>query len=217
MGRFACELIESEAGFELCARVTRGESLSEFARASGAQVGLELTCAGLGFRHGQSLLDAGVSVVIGTSGVDRIQTKELDAKARGLGLGVVVVPNFSLGMLCLQRAARTIAREFQRAEILEQHHDKKKDAPSSTAVRTQELLQEEGHADVPIHSVRLPGLYAHQTLYFGSPGETLSLRHDMLGPEAFGPGILMALEHAATSKGVSFGLEAVLTRESDKE
>src|SRR5262249_48910554 len=123
----------------------------------------------------------------------------------------IVVPNFSLGMACLQRVAEELVTHFPAVEILEMHHERKLDAPSGTARETAFRLEAlRGGASVPIHSVRLPGLYAHQTVLFGGVGETLSLRHDMLGPEAFGAGILVALRFAARTVGVAYGLRAAL-------
>ena len=148
--------------------------------------------------------------VIGTSGVTREEALRLDRRARELELGGLVVPNFSLGMLHVQHAAAELARHFERAEIVELHHDKKKDAPSSTARDTAERLGALRGRPIPIHSVRLPGLYAHQEVLFGAPGELVTLRHDTLTPEAFCPGILLALRHATRARGVAFGLEAAL-------
>ncbi len=106
---------------------------------------------------------------------------------------------------------RALATAFASVTIVERHHEKKRDAPSGSARDTAERLERRrGGVPVPILSVRAPGLYAHQEVLFGAPGETLTLRHDMLGPEAFGPGILAALRYAARARGVSFGLEAAL-------
>jgi 4-hydroxy-tetrahydrodipicolinate reductase len=113
-------------------------------------------------------------------------------------------------MWLLQRAAIEAARHFERAEIVELHHERKRDAPSGTASDTAERMRavrsESRNYAVPIHSVRLPGLYAHQEVLFGAPGELYTLRHDMHGPEAFGPGILRGLAYAARATGVGRGI-----------
>lgn len=213
MGRFACGLLARTPGFELAAELGReaeGE-LTAALRASGAELALDLTVAGLGAAHGRAALEAGAGIVIGTSGVTREECDGLDRLARARGLGGLVVPNFSLGMACLLRAAEQLVCTFPDVTIVELHHEKKRDAPSGTSLATRaRLLAHGAHEPVAIHSVRLPGLYAHQELLFGGAGETLTLRHDMQGPEAFAPGILAALRWARTAEGVAFGLERAL-------
>jgi len=214
MGRFACELLGTSAGFELVAEIDREHALEPVLRESGAEVALDVTVAGLGAEHGRRILAAGARPVIGTSGVTRAEALELDSIARARDLGGIVVPNFSLGIACLNRAAEELARSFPSVSIIERHHERKKDAPSGTSRDTAERIRaRRGGETVPILSVRLPGSYAHQEVIFGAPGETLTLRHDMLGPEAFGPGLLAALRYAARARGVAFGLEAALDDE----
>ncbi len=214
MGRFACTLLCESPGFELVLELSREHDVAAALRESGAELALDFTVAGLGYRHGLAILESGLRPVIGTSGVSTEETRLLDREARARNLGGLVVPNLSLGMWCLQRAAQEIARHFRAAEIVELHHERKRDSPSGTALETAELLGGvRGSADaVPIHSVRLPGLFAHQEVLFGGPGELLTLRHDTLGPEAFGPGILLALRHAARALGVARGLGPALER-----
>jgi 4-hydroxy-tetrahydrodipicolinate reductase len=211
MGSFACGLLRDTTGFDLVAELEREHDLAVALLECAADLALDLTVAGLGATHGQTMLAASVRPVIGTSGVTRAETAELDRLARARRLGGIVVPNFSLGIACLNRAAEELARSFPTVAIVERHHERKKDAPSSTARDTAERLRaRRGGEPVPIHSVRAPGLYAHQEVLFGAPGETLSLHHDMLGPEAFGQGILAALRYASRADGVAFGLEAAL-------
>jgi len=216
MGRFAGALLEETDGFEVVARLDVDDDLEAAFAAAQPELGLEFTVAGQGFEHGRRLLSAGIRPVIGTSGVSPDETTELDRLAREQGLGGLVVPNFSLGMWLLQRACEDMARTLRgtswRAEILELHHAEKKDAPSGTALDTAERMRAAsgGEGEVPIHSVRLPGLYAQQEVIFGGTGETLRLRHDMAGPEAFGPGILSALGYAAGAVGVRRGIGVAL-------
>ena len=207
VGRFAADWLEELDEVERVVRADRGDELSPLL--GEVEVAFDFTVAGLGFLHGRAFVEAGVRPVIGTSGVTRDEVRELDALARARGLGGLVVPNFSLGIACLRRAVEEAARTFSSAEILELHHDRKVDAPSATAGHLRELLTEHG-IEAPIHSVRLPGLYAHHEVLFGGPGETLRVRHDMAGPEAFGPGITAALRHVLATTGVAYGLEAVL-------
>jgi 4-hydroxy-tetrahydrodipicolinate reductase len=231
LGSFACELLGRTGGFEVVARFDHDEDWAASIAASGAKVAFEATRAGLGFEHGMLLLERGLRPVIATSGVSAEETSKLDARARELGLGGIVVPNFSLGSLLMQRFAEEAARHFAGAEIVELHHERKPDAPSGTAAETARRIANARRAaelapfippamdprargdaphGVPIHSLRLPGLYAHQEVLFGAPGETLTLRHDMSGPSAFGPGILASLRYAATAVGVARGLDAAL-------
>lgn len=231
LGAFACELLGHTEGFEVVATFDRDDDWPAAIAASGAKVALEATRAGNGYEHGKLLLERGLRPVIATSGVTADESSRLDARARELGLGGIVVPNFSLGSALLQRFAEEAARHFSAAEIVELHHEHKPDAPSGTAAETARRIADarastdlppfappamdarargEAHRGVPIHSMRLPGLYAHQEVLFGSPGETLTLRHDMSGPSAFGPGLLASLRFAATAVGVARGLDAAL-------
>lgn len=207
LGRLAAELLGRTAGFEVVAAIGREDDLARRLRDSRARVALDVTRAGLGFEHGTVMLACGVRPVIGTSGVTLEENRRLDAIARERSLGGLVVPNFSVGMWLLQQAAVAAAARFERAEIVEMHHERKKDAPSGTALDTAERMRAaRDGGEIPIHSVRLPGLYAHQLVILGAAGETYTLRHDMSGPEAFGAGILAALRHAERAVGVARGI-----------
>jgi len=215
MGRFACELLARSAQFEVVARIDRDHDLAAVITETRPSVALDVTRAGLGFAHGKKLLELGVRPLIGTSGVGIAETLELDLLARSRALGGLIVPNFSLGMCLLQEAALAAARAFERCEIIEMHHEKKRDAPSGTALDTAERMRAVAGsklAEVPIHSVRLPGLYAHQLVVFGAVGETYTLRHDMSGPEGFADGIQLALAYVATAVGVERGLAIALEK-----
>lgn len=210
MGRFAAGLLRGDAGFVLVAELDRGADLvAELGRAR-ADVGLDLTVAGRGALHGELLLAAGVRPVIGTSGVTPGEVAVLDRQARELGLGGLVVPNFSLGMVRLQQAAVLAVRDFPHVEIVETHHDGKQDAPSGTALDTARRLEAAGARPVPIHSLRLPGVPARHEIVMGGAGETLRLEHAARGLEAYGPGILRALAYVTTARGVACGLEHAL-------
>ena len=148
-------------------------------------------------------LEAGVPVVIGTSGFD---TGAVDARAREAGVPCFFAPNFSQGAVLMMRFAEEAARTFPRAEIVELHNEAKRDAPSGTAKSTAERMG----TDPAIHSVRLPGLVAHQEVIFGGPGETLVIRHDTISREAFVPGVLLALEKVrGLPPGLTVGLESI--------
>jgi len=149
-------------------------------------------------------LAAGVPVVIGTTGFD---AAVVDADARAKGLPCFHAPNFSHGAALMIRFSEEAARAFPRAEIVELHHEAKRDAPSGTAKATAARMG----TGPAIHSVRLPGLVAHQEVIFGGPGETLTIRHDTTSREAFVPGVLLALEKVRDlPAGLTIGLDALL-------
>jgi 4-hydroxy-tetrahydrodipicolinate reductase len=151
----------------------------------------------------EQALEAGVSCVVGTTGWD---PATVDQPAREKGLAVFYAPNFAIGAVLMMRLAEEAARHLPRAEIVELHAETKKDAPSGTAKATAERL---GGAE--IHSVRLPGLVAHQEVLFGGDGQLLTIRHDAFSREAYVPGVLLALERlSALPPGVTVGLEALL-------
>jgi 4-hydroxy-tetrahydrodipicolinate reductase len=149
-------------------------------------------------------VDAGVPCVVGTSGWD---PEEVDGRAREAGVPVFYAPNFALGAVLMMRYAREASRYLRAAEIIELHHETKLDAPSGTALATAAAMQ----GKPQIHSVRLPGLVAHQEVILGGRGETLTIRHDTSSREAFVPGVELALDKVRDlPPGVTVGLEALL-------
>lgn len=177
------------------------------------------------------VLGAGVNLVIGTTGLSSEDLQELDTRARTRGVGVIHAPNFALGAVLMMRFAREAARFFPGVEIIELHHHQKRDAPSGTAIKTAEMIQETWAAGnetgmdneiriegarggdfggIRIHSVRLPGLVAHQEVILGGSGQTLTIRHDSMSRESFMPGVLLALQRVGNIKGLVYGLEHLL-------
>jgi 4-hydroxy-tetrahydrodipicolinate reductase len=149
-------------------------------------------------------LEARLPCVIGTSGFDH---GEVDAMAREAGVGCFHAPNFAIGAVLMMRFAEEAARHLPRAEIVELHAETKLDAPSGTAKATAERVG----GDPPIHSVRLPGLVAHQEVLFGGEGQLLTIRHDAFSREAYVPGVLLALEHmSGLPPGLTIGLDSLL-------
>ena len=149
-------------------------------------------------------LEHGIPCVIGTTGFDPAGT---DAAARERGVACFHAPNFALGAVLMMRFAREAAAHMPRAEIVELHNEAKKDAPSGTAKATAELIG----GDARVHSVRLPGLVAHQEVLFGGEGQLLTIRHDTFSREAFVPGVLLALERLPSlPPGLTVGLDALL-------
>ncbi len=153
--------------------------------------------------NAERCLAAGVPLVIGTSGFD---TDAVAAAAEAAGVPCFFAPNFAQGAVLMMRFAEEAARVLRRAEIIELHNEAKRDAPSGTAKATAARMG----IDPAIHSVRLPGLVAHQEVIFGGPGETLTIRHDTISREAFVPGVLLALEKVRDlPPGLTIGLDAL--------
>jgi 4-hydroxy-tetrahydrodipicolinate reductase len=179
------------AGHQLT-RMERAEAAIDFTRPDAAEDNV------------RSCLAAGLPCVIGTTGLNH---EAIDAAARAARLPCFHAPNFAIGAVLMMRFAGEAARFLPRAEIVELHHETKRDAPSGTARATAERLPNE----TPIHSVRLPGLVAHQEVLFGGEGQVLTIRHDTYSREAFVPGVLLALEKLRDlPPGLTVGLEALL-------
>jgi 4-hydroxy-tetrahydrodipicolinate reductase len=152
-------------------------------------------------------LDAGVPCIVGTTGLNEADLAALDERARERAVACLVAPNFAIGAVLMLRFAAEAARHMPRAEIVEAHHETKLDAPSGTAKATAAAIG----GDVPIHSIRLPGLVAHQEVLFGGEGQLLTIRHDTFSREAFVPGVLLALDRLdGIPPGVTVGLDGLL-------
>jgi 4-hydroxy-tetrahydrodipicolinate reductase len=181
--------------------------------------------------HARTAIPRGVAPVIGGTGLSTEQINDLTALCEARGLGAVIAPNFAIGAVLMMEFARQAARYLPHAEVIELHHDRKRDAPSGTAVKTAALIagvrgappappvaEEElvagargGTSEgVRVHSVRLPGLVAHQEVIFGGPGQTLTIRHDSVSEESFMPGLLLAVRRVRSLPGLVYGLEKLL-------
>ncbi|MGH3010109.1 MAG: 4-hydroxy-tetrahydrodipicolinate reductase [Gaiellaceae bacterium] len=173
--------------------------------ASGCDAAVDFTTPEAAPQNVRAALEQGVSCVVGTTGWE---PAELGALAEQNGLRLFVAPNFSIGAVLMMRFAREAAGHFASAEIIELHNAAKKDAPSGTAKATAELIG----GDPTIHSVRLPGLVAHQEVIFGGEGQLLTIRHDTTGRESFADGVLLALGKLnELPPGLTIGLEALLS------
>ncbi len=152
-------------------------------------------------------LEQAVPGIVGTSGMGPEELDDLGSLARDQNVPLFVAPNFAVGAVLMMRLAAEAARTLPRGEIVELHHESKHDAPSGTAKATAERMG----GEVPIHSVRLPGLVAHQEVLFGEQGGLLTIRHDAFSREAYVPGVLLALERLPSlPPGLTLGLEALL-------
>jgi len=198
VGRALVPVLE-RAGHEV-----RGIELGDEADVRGLDAAVDFTSPTAAPANARAALEQGVSCIVGTTGWD---PKPLDEIARERGVRLFVAPNFSLGAVLMMRFAGQAARYFPRAEIVELHNEAKQDAPSGTAAATARLIG----GDPAIHSVRLPGLVAHQEVIFGAEGQLLTIRHDTTGRESFAEGVLLALEKLDTlPPGLTVGLEVLL-------
>lgn len=199
---------------------------------SKAQVMVDFTSPRVVFDHTRTALEAGVHPVIGTTGMSADERAELGAIASRKGIGGLIAPNFAVGAVLMMRFAEMAAPYFPAVEIIELHHDRKIDAPSGTALNTAELIAAargdgrprevdtvfkldgvrggEFARGIQLHSVRLPGLVAHQEVLFGGVGQTLTIRHDSLSRESFMPGVILAIRRTVGSRTLVYGLENLL-------
>jgi len=201
MGQTACEAIEDADDMELVGRAdpTLGSDLA--AVLPEADVVVDFSTPDAALDNVRQCVEAGVHVVVGTTGWDIAAVEGMT------GANVFVAPNFAIGAVLMMRYAADASKHMARAEIIELHHDRKVDAPSGTAARTADLMD----GDVPIHSVRLPGLVAHQEVILGDVGQTLSIRHDSTDRTSFMPGVLLAVRKVGSlERSPVVGLEHLL-------
>jgi len=196
-----------------------------------ADVFVDLTIPETGYVHTKSAIEHNIRPVVGTTGFTSEQISELTEMTKNKKMGGIIAPNFAIGAVLMMQFAKTAGKYFSDVEIIEKHHDRKLDAPSGTAVKTAELIREsrnykkQGHpeeketiqgargADVDgmrIHSVRLPGLVAHQEVIFGGAGQTLTIQHDSLNRESFMDGIKFSIEQVMDLNQLIYGLENIL-------
>ncbi len=218
MGEAVCAAVGGAEDMELSGRAdpllgtTLGEVLTQ------ADVAVDFTRPDTALENALACLRAGVHLVIGTTGFDLDELARMCTTERELGsqANVLVAPNFAIGAVLMMRFAAQAARHMAKAEIVELHHDRKLDAPSGTAARTAALMaaasgSPQGAGGIPIHSVRLPGLVAHQEVILGDLGQTLTIRHDSIDRESFMPGVLLAVRRiAALEEPLTLGLESLL-------
>ena len=195
----ALQPVLERAGHEV-----KGIEIGDEPEVAGLDACVDFTTPDAAPRNVRAALEQGVSCVVGTTGWDPQPLHEL---AAGRGLRLFVAPNFSIGAVLMMRFAHEAAAYFPRAEIVELHNEAKKDAPSGTARMTAELVG----GDPVIHSVRLPGLVAHQEVIFGGEGQLLTIRHDTTARESFAYGVLLALDKLDTlAPGLTVGLDTLL-------
>ncbi len=199
----------------LPADVPRFESLERALSEVSVDVVVDFTRAEAARANLAVCLSHRVAAVVGTTGLTAEELDDLGGQARAAGTPILVAPNFAIGAVLMMRFAQQAAELLDACEIVELHHDRKLDAPSGTARRTADLVEqawgERGlERQVPVHSVRLPGLVAHQETIFGSLGQTLTIRHDSISRESFMPGVLLAARRVDRLEGLVVGLENIL-------
>jgi len=233
MGAETVKAINSTTDLSLVAQIDIGDSLEEL-KTSGAQVVVDFTHPDSVMKNLEFAINNGIHVVVGTTGFDDKKLAEVKTwLTKNSSVGAVIAPNFGLGAVLMMQFAAKAARYFESVEIVELHHPEKADAPSGTASRTAELITESRKSaarpampdkttsalpgargakvgDVPIHSVRLRGLVAHQEVLLGDQGETLSIRHDSIDRSGFMPGVLLAIREVIKNPGLTFGLEHLM-------
>ncbi|MEI6870322.1 MAG: 4-hydroxy-tetrahydrodipicolinate reductase [Actinomycetota bacterium] len=231
-GRMGAEVVKAVTDapdLELVAALDLGDSLDELV-SNGAQVVVDFTTPDSVMANLEFLIAKNIHAVVGTTGFDDARITKIKALLASSKSGVLIAPNFAIGAVLMMEFATKAAKYFESAEIIELHHPNKVDAPSGTAARTAELMsksrKEAGLAsmpdatstsldgargatvgDVPVHSVRLRGLVAHQEVLLGGIGETLSIRHDSIDRVGFMPGVLLGVRQVVTHPGLTFGLE----------
>jgi 4-hydroxy-tetrahydrodipicolinate reductase len=212
MGETVCAAVAGAEDMELVGRADPllGSTLEEVL--PDAEVVVDFTRPDTALQNALECIRAGVHVVIGTTGFDPTPLRAAATAQGRPRANAFVAPNFAIGAVLMMRFAVEAAGHMQKAEIIELHHDGKLDAPSGTAARTAQLMAAaSGHSPPPIHSVRLPGLVAHQEVILGDIGQTLTIRHDTISRESFMPGVLLAVRRVASLKEpLLVGLENLL-------
>ncbi len=230
MGQEVIKAINATEDLVLVAEADKQDDLSQLIANSAAQVVVDFTTASAAYINARTIIAANAHPVIGTSGLVMEQVEELALLCHEKKLGGIIAPNFALGAVLMMQYAQNCARYFPDVEIIEMHHANKADAPSGTAIRTAEMLAEVQagpsvnpsaqekfagvrggrYLNIPIHSIRLPGLVAHQTIMFGGLGQSLTIRHDTYNREAFMPGVCLACRKVIELETLVFGLEHIL-------
>ncbi len=230
MGTEVVQVLKDNSQFNLVGTCGKGDDLSKAIQQSQADVVVDFTNANVVFENSQKILAAGARPVIGTTGLMPPQIKQLQAMAAKQKIGGIIAPNFSLGGVLMMKYATQWIKYFPNVEIIELHHDGKLEAPSGTAMRTAQTLSalRGQHAEskservlvegargatvegIHVHSIRLPGLVAHQEIIFGGVDETLTVRHDSIHRRCFMPGVLLACEKVMSLNELVYGLEHII-------
>ncbi len=226
MGQYSVEAIEQADGLSLVGTADHEDNLGQVIDNTQADAVVDFTVADSAFENAQTIIAHGARPIIGTSGLTEQSVAELAKQCEAKNIGGIVAPNFALGAVLMMKMAEQIAPYYQYAEIIEMHHQEKKDAPSGTATRTAEMMQNanpnfdqpymddrargDNQHGVPIHSVRMQGLFTHQSVIFGGHGERLTITHDCTDRQAAMPGVILACQKVMQLSKLIYGLEHLL-------
>nr|WP_263325921.1 4-hydroxy-tetrahydrodipicolinate reductase [Neobacillus sp. Marseille-Q6967] len=229
--KFDGQMLSDVEGFQDIRNVPVYSDIERCLETVEADVLIDLTTPEVGMHHARTALKFGVRPVVGTTGFSKVDLEELQRTCEDKGLGCIIAPNFALGAVLMMKFSQMASKYFHDIEIIELHHDQKLDAPSGTAVKTAEMISAvreqklQGHPNeketidgargaefegMRIHSVRLPGLVAHQQVLFGSDGQTLTIRHDSYNRASFMSGVKIAVDTVMTANQFVYGLENIL-------
>lgn len=237
MGREVVEAVTNADDMELTAQIDlmgadTYKSIEEAKKAVDFDVVIDFTQPNSIYENAKFCLNNGIKIVIGTTGLKDEQIEELRTLSAEKNTGCLIAPNFSTGAVLMMMFAKQAAKYFDNAEIIELHHNQKKDAPSGTAIKTAKLMSEEkasfmkgncpevetisgarggtSYSDIKIHSVRMPGYIASQEVIFGSSGQIMTIRHDSMDRKCYMDGVLLATRHVAEKNDFIYGLENIM-------
>ncbi len=223
MGSVLCNTLLQSSDFTLCGKSNSTSNLLSNLD-NKLDIVVDFTNPSSVYENSLAIIESNVRPVIGTSGLSTKQIKELQSLCQKKQLGGIIAPNFSIGAIMMMKCSKLLAKNFAKAEIVEYHHDKKLDSPSGTATQTAEIIDTtrsqstnpltgenfSNNLNTPIHSVRLPGMLAHQSVIFGSLGETLTIKHDSIDRQCFMPGVLFACKQVMSLNQLIYGLDNIL-------
>ncbi|GBR77647.1 4-hydroxy-tetrahydrodipicolinate reductase [Candidatus Termititenax dinenymphae] len=232
MGQAVISAVSADAELELAGQTDVGDDLGKTIKDTGAQIVVDFTHPSVRMQNVRTIINNGASAVIGTTGFTDEDLKAIDAESKKLKRGVLIAPNFGIGAVLMMQFAAQAAKYMPHVEIVEYHHDHKADAPSGTAIKTAQLINEAvGQTNPPaveskeflaersqgaklgnvrIHAVRLPGFVATQEVMLGALGQRLVLRHETINRESFMPGVILACKKILDKQGLIYGLEKLL-------
>jgi 4-hydroxy-tetrahydrodipicolinate reductase len=214
MGKETVKAVQNAVDLDLVAQTDVGDNLAQAIKKSKAEVVVDFTQPKAAMANVKAILNSKAHAVVGTTGLSPANLAEIKKICAKNKVNCIVAPNFAIGAVLMMKFAKEAAHYMPEVEIIELHHDQKKDAPSGTAIKTAEIIDADRknirRKKIPIHSVRLQGLVAHQEVLFGGLGQTLKIRHDSISRESFMPGVVMAIHKVKKIKGLVYGLENLL-------
>jgi 4-hydroxy-tetrahydrodipicolinate reductase len=225
MGQETVKAIEKDSELELVAKNGSHDDLESVIHNVKPEIVVDFTTPNTAFNNAKIIIESNVHPVIGTTGLTSQEIQELQSMSKEKQLGGIIAPNFSIGAILMMKMSETAAKFFNHVEIIEMHHENKKDAPSGTAIKTAEMIaavkqMETFNQHLPargltqqniqIHSLRLPGFVANQQVIFGNLGETLTIKHDTIDRQCFMTGVILACKKTLGLKELVYGLDKIL-------